>query len=40
MTMSGNVQTLNDDGSITVNFNGDNKLGSHVKGTATLRFTD
>ncbi len=40
MTMSGNVQTLNDDGSITVSFNGDNKLGSHVKGTATLRFTD
>ena len=40
MTMSGNVQTLNDDGSITVSFNGDNKLGSHVKGTATLRFTE
>ena len=40
MTMSGKVQTLNDDGSITVSFNGDNKLGSHVKGTATLRFTD
>ena len=38
MTMSGHVEETSADGTTTVRFAGDNKLGSHVKGTATLRF--
>ena len=38
MTFSGSVDERSDDGSVTVSFVGENSLGSHVRGTAALRF--
>lgn len=38
MTFSGSVVERSEDGTVKVAFSGDNALGSHVKGTATLRF--
>ena len=40
MTMSGQVEETNEDGTVTVSFSGENTIGSHVKGTATLRFPE
>ncbi len=40
MTMSGEVQENTDNGSTIIGFSGDNKLGSHVKGTASIRFPE
>ena len=38
MTFSGSVEERDDDGSVKVGFVGENALGSHVRGTVSLRF--